>query len=196
MSQRERHWLVRVAAVALLLFALAAVAVSYRVGQTRAAPSVSPGVLHTVIQPLCPSSISNVPATFTKIADMGTFEVQATDSLVEVAFHGRVGASATNGTGVRFELRVDDATSAAGRIRAVIRSGEIVAGSGSSVSMGGFFEGLAPGTHTVSMWAATGGSGTDSDTVMYDPGCWSSDHVLVKEYPPFGSVVIPAVLRD
>jgi hypothetical protein len=196
MSQKDRHFAARIAAVALLLLAIAAVAVSYRVGQTRAAPSISPGVLHTVIQPACPSSISNVPGDYTKIADMGTFEVEATDSLVEVTFHGRIYASATNGTGVQFELRVDDAASTAGRIRGVLRSGEVTAGNGSSVSMGGFFEGLAPGTHTVSMWARTGGGGSDSDNVMYDPGCWSSDHVTVKEYLPFGSVAIPAVLRD
>jgi hypothetical protein len=29
---------------------------------------------------------------------------------------------------------------------------------------------------------------------MYDPGCWSSDHVLVKEYLPPGTVVAPDVV--
>ncbi len=93
-------------------------------------------------------------------------------------------------------LRVDDAPSAAGRIRAVIRTAEIVDGHPSSVSMGGFFEGLTTGTHTVSMWAHTGGSGTDSDGVTYESGCWTNDHILVKEYLPFGSIAVPAVLKD
>jgi hypothetical protein len=45
------------------------------------------------------------------------------------------------------------------------------------------------------IWAETA-NGTDSDTVIYDPGCWSSVVVTIKEYLPFGLVAIPAVLRD
>lgn len=173
-------------ALALLL----AVA-GYSAGRSSAAPTVTPPVLSTVIEPACPFSIT-AGSDYTKIADMGTFDVQAAESLVELTFHGRVYASATNGSGVAFELRVDDAPSPAGRIRAVIRPFEV--GNGSSVSMGGFFEGLAPGTHTISMWARVGGGGTFANNVMYDPGCWSSDHVLVKEYLPFGTVAVPLVV--
>jgi hypothetical protein len=28
-----------------------------------------------------------------------------------------------------------------------------------------------------------------------DPGCWSSDYILVREYTPFGSVYLPGVTR-
>lgn len=194
MSHKDRSFTTRMAAVALLLLAVAAVAVSFRVGRTSAAPSMSAPVLHTVIEPACPFSVT-AGSAYGKIADMGTFEVQATDSLVEVAFHGRVYAASTDGTGLRYELRVDDAASTAGRIRGVLKDAETGGGVGRNVSMGGFFEGLAPGTHTVSMWAQVA-NGTTAANVMYDPGCWSSDHVLVKEYLPFGSVAIPAVLRD
>ncbi len=51
------------------------------------------------------------------------------------------------------------------------------------------------GTHTVSMWAQVA-NGTTAANVMYDPGCWSADHVTIKEYLPFGTVALPAILRE
>ena len=100
-----------------------------------------------------------------------------------------------DGTGLVYELRVDDAASSAGRIRGVLKSDETGNGVGRSVSMGGFFEGLSAGTHTASLWARVA-NGTTATTVMYDPGCWSSDHVLVKEYLPFGAIALPAVMNN
>lgn len=194
MFERERHWFVRVAAVALLLFAVTAVAAAYRVGQTRAAPTASPAVVAHTLNLSC-TSVDNVGAAFVKIANVGTFTVQSPDSLVELQFHGRIHASATNGTGLRFELRVDDTATTIGRIRAVLKDFEVGVGSGRNASMDGFYKGLSAGTHTVSMWAQTA-NGTDSDTVMYDPGCWSSDVVTIKEYLPFGIVALPAVLNN
>lgn len=192
MSLKNRNSRRSVLLLGVALALLLAVA-GYTAGRSSAAPTVTPPVLSTVIQPACPTSVT-AGSGYTKIADMGTFEVQAAESLIEVTFHGRVYASSTNGTGVQFELRVDDSPSPAGRIRAVLRTGEISGGSGSSVSMGGFFEGLAPGTHTVSMWARTGGGGSFANNAMYDPGCWSNDHVLVKEYLPFGTIAVPVVV--
>ena len=181
----------------LLVVALAALlaVAGFAAGRLSAAPTARPTVVTHVLEPSC-ASIDNVPNTFTKIGDLGTFEVQSAESLVETTFHGRVYASATNGTGVRYELRVDDAASGSGRIRAVLKAAEVGGATGRAVSMGGFWEGLAAGPHTVSLWAHTGGSGTDSDSVMFDPGCWSSDHVVIKEYLPFGTVALPAILRE
>jgi len=31
---------------------------------------------------------------------------------------------------------------------------------------------------------------------MYDPGCWGSDVVNIKEYLPFGVVSLPAILSN
>lgn len=193
MSARNR---VSVRNSALLLIALALLigVVGYQAGRLRAAPSATVPIVHTVLQPACPSSII-ASSAYTKIADMGTFEVQAADSLVEIAFHGRLYAASTDGTGLRYELRVDDAASSAGRIRAVLKQGEMGGGIGRSASMGGLFTGLSQGPHTVSMWAQVA-NGTTASTVMYDPGCWSSDQVVIKEYLPFGSVALPAVLNQ
>jgi hypothetical protein len=195
MSQKDRQWLVRIAAVALLLFAVAAVAVSFRVGQTRAAPSLSSSLVVTVLPVDCPDSSANIGSTFVKIADIGEIEAQSADSLVELAFHGRIYADTMTGNGVLFEMRVDDTDSGVGRIRALLRSDEVTNAGGVTASMGGVFEGLPAGTHMVSMWAMATNSGTATGVQM-DPGCFSSDHVLVKEHLPFGAVAIPAVLRD
>ena len=178
--------------VAALVALLAAA--GFAAGRLSAAPTARPSIVTTVLEPSCTSITAT--AAFSKVADLGTFEVQSAESLVETTFHGRVYASATNGTGVRYELRVDDAASGSGRIRAVLKAAEVGGATGRAVSMGGFWGGLAAGPHTVSLWAHTGGSGTDSDSVMFDPGCWSSDHVVIKEYLPFGTVALPAILRE
>jgi len=190
MSARNSQ-LVRYGVVALVAVALLLAAAGYTAGRLSAAPSASPPLRVTVLNPTCTGI--NATSTFSKIGNIGTFEVQAADSLVETAFHGRLYAASTNGTGVIFELRVDDAPSTVGRIRGILKSAELGGSVGRAVSMAGFFEGLAPGTHTVSMWAQVA-NGNTASTVMYDNGCWSSDHVVIKEYLPFGSVALPAVL--
>ena len=193
MSSPTRPLSRRVALLAVALACLLAAA-GFAAGRLRAAPTLQPAVVAQVIEPACPSSVTATSA-YGKIADLGTFEVQATDSLVELAYHGRVYAASTDGTGLVYELRVDDAASSAGRIRGVLKSDETGNGVGRSVSMGGFFEGLSAGTHTASLWARVA-NGTTATTVMYDPGCWSSDHVLVKEYLPFGAIALPAVMNN
>lgn len=185
---------VRNSALVVIALALLIGVVGYQAGRLRAAPSVTVPIVHTVLEPVCPNSIT-ATATFAKIRDLGTFDVQAADSLVEITFHGRLYASSTDGTGIRYELRVDDAASPAGRIRAVLKQGEMGGGIGRNASMGGLFTGLSQGTHTVSLWAQVA-NGTTASTVMYDPGCWSSDQVVIKEYLPFGSVALPAVLKS
>ena len=194
MTQKDRQWLMRVGAVALLLLAVAAVTVSYRVGQTSAAPSVSPGVLAQVLNVSCSSgNISG--GTYQKIIDIDTFSVQSADSLVEVQFNGRLDADViTGGNGIVFELRVDDLPSPIGRARAPIFLADLPI-NGQLATMTAFYEGLEPGEHMVSIWGVTG-SGGSTNGARVDPGCWSSDHVAIKEYLPFGSVAIPAVLRD
>ena len=193
MSSPSRSQLRNAVLFVVALAALLAVA-GFAAGRLSAAPTARPSIVTHVLQPSC-TGIDDVTATYTKIGDLGTFEVQSAESLVETTFHGRIYASATNGSGVKYELRVDDAATTTGRIRAILKEAEVGGGVGRHVSMGGFWEGLAVGTHTVSLWAQTA-NGTDSDTVMYDPGCWSSDHVMIKEYLPFGTVALPAILRE
>jgi hypothetical protein len=193
MSSRNRFPLHSALLFVVALAALLAAA-GFAAGRLSAAPTARPAIVTTVLEPSC-TSISDVSATYTKIGDLGTFEVQSADSLVETTFHGRVYASATNGTGVRYELRVDDAATGEGRIRAILKAAETGGSVGRAVSMSGFWYGLAVGSHTVSLWAQTA-NGTDSDTVMYDNGCWSADHVTIKEFLPFGTVALPAILRE
>jgi hypothetical protein len=133
----------------------------------------------TVLNVNCPSPI-NIDSTYRKIADIGSFTKLDANSTIEVTFHGRIAVtgSISGGTGASFELRVNNAATTNGRARAVLKSAEVGSG-GVSASMTGIFSGLAVGTHTVSMWTKTSsGTGTSA---MYDPGCWSSDHIVVKE---------------
>jgi hypothetical protein len=45
--------------------------------------------------------------------------------------------------------------------------------------MTGIFTGLGVGSHTVSMWVQ--GSFAGGSAGGLDPGCWSTDHAVVKE---------------
>jgi hypothetical protein len=128
----------------------------------------------------CPSSKS-VGTSWTKIMDVGSFSKLDSGSKLEVTFNGRiyVGSFGSGATGTRFELRVDNSATTNGRARASVQVGES-GGSGVPVSITGIFTGLGSGTRTVSIWAAT--SFGASYSVMVDPGCWSSDHIVVKEF--------------
>ncbi len=136
----------------------------------------------TSINAQCPFSSVSFTGSFTKIGNIGTFEKDYADSEVVVSFNGRVYAASVNGTGARFELRVDDAATTEGRIRASMKDEEMGGGTGIPVTMQGVFDNLGAGTHTVSMWVES--SGTTGSGGMWDPGCWSSDHVLIEEYGP------------
>ncbi len=197
MSPRNRFPLRSALLFVVALAALLAVA-GFAAGRLSAAPTARPAIVTTVLEPSCTSITAT--DSYSKIGDLGTFEVQSADSLVETTFHGRLYAFSTDGSGVKFELRVDDVASSAGRIRGTIKANEM--GNtpsnfavGRPVSMGGLWEGLAVGSHTVSMWAQVA-NGTTAANAMYDPGCWSADHVVIKEYLPFGTVALPAILRE
>jgi hypothetical protein len=124
------------------------------------------------------SSLASFSSTYVKIADLGTFTKVEATSTVHVTYEGRITANTISGTGAHFELRVDDAPVAVGRARANIRLSEAGA-SGIPVSITGIFTGLGTGSHTVSMWIKGSTSGT---TAMVDPGCWTDDHVIAKEF--------------
>ena len=133
----------------------------------------------TVLNVNCGSSVAYT-TTYTKVADIGTFSKQLAGSTMEITFNGRiyVDSMLVGATGAIFELRVDNNATSTGRARASLRRAE-VGGGGVPVSIAGIFTGLGAGNHTVSMWiqgAYAGGSGA-----TLDPGCWSTDHVVVKE---------------
>jgi hypothetical protein len=128
----------------------------------------------------CPFSGTDFDDTYTKIIDIGSFDKIMSDSTIDAAFYGRIGVSSMTGTGARFELRIDDSPTTNGRVRAVVKSAEAGFG-GAPVSMRGIFSDLSKGSHTVSMWVKStpGESGTSA---MIDPGCWSSDHLIIQEF--------------
>ena len=122
----------------------------------------------------------NFTETPSKMATIGTFEVFSPDSIIEVVFNGRVGAEFINGTGVVFELRVDDTEVSVGRSRTAVRQGDASPTADVPGHMSGYWTGLSPGTHEISIWAygAWGGGSNAS----FNRGGWFSEHVLVLEH--------------
>jgi hypothetical protein len=133
----------------------------------------------TVISPPACQTLASVTTTYQKLGDMGTFNKISDTSTVEIQFNGRLAVvTSMVGTGVRFELRVDNVATTNGRARSLVKAAEVgVDGVQSSIT--GIFTNLMAGTHTVSLWAV--GANGDATNAMWDPGCWSSDHVVVKE---------------
>lgn len=160
---------------------------------TPQAAGTQPMVITRVLDVNC-TSLSAVTPTYNKILNLGTFTVQSPNSTVELTFNGRIFVgSFTSGTGAVFELRVDDAASTVGRARANLRSIQ-AGGGGVPASITGLFTGLPAGEHTASMWVRTSTGGA-ANQAMVDPGCWSTDVLIVKEYTPFGFVYLPTVAR-
>lgn len=162
-----------------------------------AAANMAPTVKYTVISVNC-TNVANFSNSYTKIANVGSFQVANPDSVVEATFYGRIGVGTlTNATGAIFELRVDDLpvdVNLGWAGRANIRKDETAVSNGLPVSMSGVFKGLSAGSHTVSLWvkASNAGSGTAG---RVDPGCFSSDHIVVRESLPFGSTYLPAIVN-
>jgi hypothetical protein len=168
------------AAMALLLVQNAPRAVS-------GASALSPNVRHTILNVSCVSAPA-FDQNYTKITDVGDFTVVGADSVVELTYHGRVNVDTLVGaTGTVFELRVDDLASTLGRGRAHINT---VGTQGEHVSFTAVYPDLAPGAHTASVWVrtSTGDSGTGG---RVDPGCWSTDVIIVREFAAFGHVFLP-----
>jgi hypothetical protein len=132
----------------------------------------------TVLSVNC-STLNPFITSYRKITDVGSFTKQESGSTLEITFNGRIYAATMDGTGAVFELRVDDAATTNGRARASLRSSE-AGGGGIQASMTGIFTGLGAGSHTVSVWVAGAFNGGTSAYV--DPGCWGSDHVVIKEF--------------
>lgn len=133
----------------------------------------------TVLNVDCTTDV-DFDASYTKIANVGSFTKLDSQSLIELTFNGRIKVSSITGTGAVFEIRIDDNATTNGRARANIKSNETGTW-GIPSSITGIFTGLSAGSHTVSFWvrASLSGSGTSA---RIDPGCWSSDHIVIKEF--------------
>ena len=110
--------------------------------------------------------------------DIGTFTTNVAGSVVEVQMNGSFYFATMNGTGGKFELRVDDNPTNIGWARIALKKdsqfnkqvfGTITA----------LFPNLSVGEHTISIWAE--GAGGTAIGAYIDPGCWSTAHIVVKE---------------
>ena len=138
----------------------------------------------TVLNVNCSGSGVSYSTAFTKVADIGIFNKLQPNSTIELTFGGRtyvVGMS-FGSPGAIFELRVDGTATTNGRARASYRSSETATGAGVQTSITGIFTGLAAGAHAVSMWVQAVGAGASGTGAQLDPGCFSTDYVVVKEF--------------
>ncbi len=137
----------------------------------------------TVLNVNCSGSGVSYSTAYTKVADIGTFTKLLANSTVEVTFNGRtyVTGMSFGALGAIFELRVDNTPTSNGRARASYRYSEASTGAGVQTSITGIFTGLAAATHTVSMWVQAAGAGASGTGAQLDPGCWGTDHLVVKE---------------
>ena len=169
--------------------------------QVQAAPlaAFGPGTKVTLLDV---PNISTTPDVFgssaVKIGDVGSFTVENSASLVEVTYQGRLLIDGMTASGVFFELRVDDANGMQVNTgqpsgMALVRNTE--AGQYVTSNFSGYWQGLSPGPHTVSVWVRTASGGTLGDNALIDPGGWSSNIVVVKEMLPFGTTMLPVIER-
>jgi hypothetical protein len=137
----------------------------------------------TVLNVNCSGSGVSYSTTFAKVADIGIFTKLLTNSTIEATFDGRIYVTTMSfgSPGAIFELRVDGAATSNGRARASFRYSETGNGAGVQASITGIFTGLAASAHTVSMWVQAVGAGASGTGAQLDPGCFSTDHVVVKE---------------
>lgn len=163
--------------------------------QASALASFGPSVKITLLN--VPNEDISLPNTTpVKITDVGAFTVENSASLVEVTHNGRFKVDTMTGSGVYFELRVDDVRGAnvqPGQASgcAIVRASET--GAYVTNSFAGYWEGLPAGTHTVSIWART--SSGSAVGPMTNPGGWQSNIVIVKEYLPYGTTSLPVIFR-
>src|SRR5712691_498976 len=123
-------------------------------------------------------SSTNVTSTYTKIpttATAHTFTKSRADTKVEVHVNSRFSGGAFSGAfGVLFQVRIDDLpTTLADNLGSVVASN-----TSDFLSIYAVFQGLAAGSHTVSLWARTN-AGT-STGVLVDPSGFGGA-IIVKE---------------
>lgn len=119
---------------------------------------------------------ANVTTSYTKIDDFLTFTKEHDETRVEVMLNSRAraGVFAGGASGVMFQVRIDN--------NAPDWDGEAAITTSNAtdfVSIFAVFDGLPAGSHTLSVWARSGPSGT-SNGVVLDPGGWGA-RIVVKE---------------
>ncbi|MCF7806021.1 MAG: hypothetical protein K9N46_15660 [Candidatus Marinimicrobia bacterium] len=120
----------------------------------------------------------DVDTDWTKLvttADSHSFTKDGSTTNIEVTVNSQFRIGTLNAAGVQFQVRIDDTTTPDYGNFGVVK----IDSTGKSQSLFAVFQNLAPGTHTVSLWARTGPSGT-AESVSVDPGGWGGK-IIVKE---------------
>jgi hypothetical protein len=131
---------------------------------------------------------------FTKIGgDIGHFSVQDPASVVEVTYQGRISVNfgASGVTWVFFQLRVDGNMPLTNTGQTYLRREESL--QHILVNFSGTYQNLAAGDHVVSMWSYASSSGATGSTL--NPAAVGTTNVIIKEYLPFGSTYLPAIMN-
>ena len=132
----------------------------------------------TSLSVMC-AGLDTFSTSWAKITDVGSFTKITSSSTIEITYNGRISAGTMDGTGATFELRVDNSPSGYGYARSNLRVPD--AGTeGVPISITGIFTSLSAGNHTVSIWVA--GMWCGGTDAYVDSGCWSSDHIVIKEF--------------
>jgi len=122
-----------------------------------------------------PTQVGSNLASFTKI-NAGT--------IVEITFQTFINVSTLTGAnGVVYELRVDGVPAANNAGKTVYfrnNGGVFTISANDQITLHATFPSLGAGAHTVSLYVYTN-AGTATDA-YYDPGCWSTNNVTIKEF--------------
>jgi len=167
---------------------------SYASASPEAAPLVGQPMVAVQVRPVHPSSVpATFSTTFKRIGNLATFDVLSSSSIVELNFNGRIFVTNFNigSDGAYFELRVDDLPSPHDYARDFVGVAEVATDIHSSIT--GIFTSLSPGTHTASMWVQ--GLSEGGTFPIVNPNDLDSDHLVIKEYTPFGYTYLPVVRK-
>ena len=178
----------------IVLFVLSALlGTSYASASPESAPSAGQPMVDVQVYPVMVTSTPvNFSTSFKKIGDIVTFQVLSSSSIVELNFNGRIYVSTFNpgSEGAYFELRLDNAPSPLNYARDFITVGEVATEIHTSIT--GIFSNLNPAVlHTASMWVE--GLSAGGTFPMVNRNAYDSDHLVIKEYLPFGFAYLPLI---
>lgn len=121
-------------------------------------------------------SAAPVPTTAVKVSNIGTFVSRPGVRWTRIEYSTTLSAEVGGSSGVIFELRVDDDLTSVGQASYLTRDDEL-----RYDDISGVFTGLAPGTHTISVWARAVNSA--ADRARLNSGCFGdANGVLVTQF--------------
>lgn len=116
-----------------------------------------------------------------KIGDIGTFNKENDNTLLELIMNCHVVVSSYSGTNaLNFQIRIDDQPTSFGSMEFVVFNPNSTY---TYFTPTGFFPDISSGQHTISVWAGMYYSGGTVTGVMINPGGYGfSSRMMVKEF--------------